>query len=359
VRLLALAFGLLAVAACAAGAPPPAVSLAPVVAPPVQATAGTLLEECRIAGTGERPPSSGRRLPMLDVYATRDAKDPVLVLARPAEVHVVWSAFPSMPEHGARARSALGGQEHVRFAGFAPLEGTTFSTTNRMVAAHGHLWARAGAPVEMMAASGGLATARVHSPFVAPESFVVVGRCDAMAYEPEEPKHGKPRAPVTDEAVFNRNVSIDLYEAPGGRPFTTITFEMARTVSLGVVERRAGFVRVAYEEDDVGFDAWVPKDETAVDWGGGSGSGRGYGYSSCGGYSSAEHGVLTRDAPLFVGVEPAALSGAVVEKNAKIRYYPYDGRTVGAKTLVPFDFEDFLVRAPHDARMWVARDAIH
>jgi len=348
-----LAFGLLAVLSCAPASGPAAISLAPIVAPAEQ-TSGTLLEECRIVGTGERRASW--RAPAFEVFASHGAAEPALVVALPGEAHVTWSAFPSMPSDTARARVELGGQRHLRFTGWAPLAGRTFSTRRRMVTGHGHLWARAGAAIELLAASGGFATARVASPFVAPKSFVVTGRCDTLAYEPSEPEHASHHEPKSTHSVFNRNASLDLHEAPSGAPFATLTFDYARAFELAVVEERGSFVRVTGAEGDVAFDAWVPAAETALDWGVGSIHTSGWGTSSCGGYYSSNRGVVARDTPLFVGAKPEALAGAVVEKSADVRYYPWDAKTVSGVALVPFDFADGMLRAP--TRMWIARDAI-
>jgi len=109
---------------------------------------------------------------------------------------VTWSHFPARVDeaHG-RARIELGGQEHLRFTGYALLKGRTFSTRQRMVAEHGHIWARAGAPVEMLAVEGGIAVVEVGTPSYLPRSLRVRGACGALAYEPEEPDHPptKPR----------------------------------------------------------------------------------------------------------------------------------------------------------------------
>ena len=327
---------------------------------PSDAAEGTLLPECRIVGTGERarPWDPDVRWAEFDVFSSHGAEGAAIVVAKPSMAHVAWSAFPTMPMAGGRARVMLGGQKHVRFEGWAGLEGRTFSIKRRLFAEHGHLWARAGAPIEMLAALGGIATARVGTPFVAPKTFVVSGRCDEVVYEPDEPHHAAPKARETKESVLNRSLTIDLYAEPSGAPFTSITFASARTFDLGVVERRGAFVRVVGSAGDVGFDAWVPVAETARDWEMGTIHGSGWGSSSCGGYWAAHRGIVKVDSPLYAGKAPTALVGAVVEKDAEVRYYPEDATTRGTTELVPFEFEDQMLRAPRGGRLWIAKSAI-
>jgi hypothetical protein len=356
-------FGLFAWGAAACAQPVrsvPAVYVAPPPrTAPVAEAGGTLLGECRIAGSGERAQGSLEDAPEFDVFASHDARQAALVVADTATAHVTWSRFPAIPQKDARAHVALGGQRHVRFGGWASLSGRTFSTARRMYAEPGHLWAHAGAPIEMMAAEGGVAIARVASPFVSPKTFLVRGACKGVVYEPEEPAHAKRPDRDAKESVLNRYASLDLFAAPKGRSFTTITFENQRSFVLDVLDRRDGFVRVAGDEGDVGFDAWVRAGQvTDDDSGFGTIGLSGYGTSSCGGMFSAYRGTLIRDEKLFVGDKPVELRGAVVEKDADILYRPGEAKTVGGHELVPFEFADRMIRAADGASMWVAKDAV-
>src|SRR5206468_4280898 len=163
-----------------------------------------------------------------DVFASREARAPSLFVAQPGAVAVTWSHFPAPSDHKRRAQVGLGGQKHVRFDGWSPLEGRTFTAEKRLFAEPGRLWARVGAPVAM--------------------------------------------------------------------------------------ERKDGFVRVMGEAGEMGFDAWVRAGDVEEDAMAGLGL-SGFGTSGCGGAMSAEHGIVKRDAALFVGSAPIALAGAVVEKD--------------------------------------------
>jgi hypothetical protein len=322
------------------------------------ASEGTLLDECRIVGTGERSTYS-KEQPELDVFGSLEARTAAFVIAAPQRAHVTWSHFPARVDAHGRARVELGGQEHIRWSGYALLKGRTFSTRQRMVAEHGHIWARAGAPVEMLAVEEGVAIVEVGTPFVSPKELRVRGACSALAYEPEEPEHPTPKPRQSDEVVVSQDVALDLFASPSDpRPFTTITTEDAHGIAMDVMEKQGGFMRVAADIDDVGFDAWVrTSDVTGEDVGTGIGL-SGFGTSSrCGGSGIVQEGVIRRDTPLFVGVVPAALAAAVVEKNADVYFWSSD-EIMDDKALVSFVFADAMITPSGDARFWVAKDDV-
>jgi hypothetical protein len=355
-RFFALGFCL----ACSSAPVVSAVHVAPLPVAPAPTVDATLLGECRVEGTGERwAPTLQREVPQFDVFAKHESRAPAFVIAQPGMAHVVWTHFPHLGERNGRARVALGGQKHVRFEGYASLEGRTFSTSKRMFAEPGHLWARAGAPIEMLAAEGDIAIARVETPFVAPKTLTLRGPCDVVAYVPEEPDHATPGERKSIGSAQNRTASFDLFASPSSQPFTTITLEGDHDLMFDVMDRRDGFVRVEAETGDVGFDAWMRAADVDENDVGGIGLG-GFGTSGrCGGAFSSLHGVLVRDAQLFVGeATPVTISGAFVEKDAEIRYTSGDERTVDGHVMIAFDFEDYMIRAPEDARMWVAKDAV-
>jgi hypothetical protein len=354
------------VVACAHPVNVPVVEL--VASPSVQATSeGTLLEECSVVGTGERT-TYGQEKPEFDVFASIDGRAAAFVIAAPSRTHVTWSHFPTRinGRHG-RARVELGGQEHLRFTGYARLQGRTFSVRARMYAEPGHLWARAGAPVEMLAVDGGVAVARVRTSFVSPKELLIRGACKAVVYEPEEPQHAAIEARKDVENVLNAGVSLDLFASGRDpKPFTTIITEGAQTLSLDVIERHGGFVRVAVDIGDIGFDAWVRSSEVTDDLGATGIGLDGFGMSShCGGIGTVEQGVIARDTPLFLGTsqsrngeEPVALASAVVEKNAVVYFWSSDETTVDDKVMVPFTFADAMITSAGEARFWIAKDAI-
>ncbi len=245
----------------------------------------------------------------------------------------------------------------MRFAGWSELRGRTFSAKRRMYAERGHLWARAGAPIRMAAVEDGVAIATVATPYASPRTLSVRGGCEAIAYDAAPPENEAPGRGGVD-TVVNRNVAINLYASPGGRPFVGLVFGASGAESLRVLARRDGFVRVTAEDGDVGFDAWVREGQTSEYVGYGSGSGYGYGSSHCGGRAWYERGTVTKDAPLFVGESPEGLPGAVVEKGATIAFRSRDAKTVGGAVLVPFDFDNRIITAPEGQQLWIAKDVI-
>jgi hypothetical protein len=344
------------VTACSSHAVP-VVSVAVLPVTPTAPVEETLLGECRIAGTGERTHwSENSESTRFDVFASREAHAPSLVIAAPGAVAVTWSHFPAPSEHKRRAQVGLGGQKHVRFDGWSSLEGRTFTAEKRLFAEPGHLWARVGAPVAMLGAEGRVAVARVDTPFLSPKTLVVKGACDGVSYQPDEPGRASPPERKSLASGTNRSTSLPLFAEPSGNPFTTLTFEADYTLGLDIMERKDGFVRVMGEAEDLGFDAWVRAGDVEEDALGGIGL-RGFGTSGCGGVISAEHGLVKKDTTLFVGQTPVALAGAVVEKDAEIRYQRGDETTIDGRTYIAFDFEDFTIGAA-DGRMWIAKDAI-
>jgi hypothetical protein len=318
----------------------------------------TLLGECRITGTGERAHwSEDSESKSFDVFASREARSPSLVISHPGAVAVAWSHFPSPADHKHRAQVGLGGQKHIRFDGWSSLEGRTFTAQKRLFAEPGHLWARVGAPVAMLGAEGRVAVARVDTPFVSPKTLVVRGGCDGVSYQPDEPERASPPERKSLATGTNRSKALPLFAEPTGNPFTTLTFEADYTLSLDVMERKDGFVRVMGEAEDIGFDAWVRAGDVEEDAMAGIGL-HGFGTSGCGGVGSSEHGLVKRDTTLFVGAKPVALAGAVVERDAEIRYQRNDEMTIDGRTYIAFDFEDFTIMAAEDGRMWIAKDAV-
>lgn len=336
----------------------PVVSVAVLPATPTTPVDETLLGECRIVGTGERSHWTENSEPsQFTVFASMQAREPSLVIAAPGAVAVTWSHFPSPADHKRRAQVGLGGQKHIRFDGWSSLEGRTFTAQRRLFAEPGHLWARVGAPVAMLGAEGRVAVARVETPFLSPKTLVVKGACDGVSYQPDEPERASPPERKSLASAINKSKSLALFATASGQPFTTLAFDGDYTLSLDVMERKDGFVRVMGEAEDVGFDAWVRADDVDEDSIGGLGL-HGFGTSSCGGVISAERGVVNKDTQLFVGKTPVALVGAVVERDAEIRWQRYDETTLDGRTFLAFDFEDFTIMSADDQRMWIAKDAV-
>jgi hypothetical protein len=346
-------------------APQPSVPVVEIAALPLLSGAastsdGTLLSDCVITGEGERHVTDEEE-PSFDIFASLDTASAAFVVARPRAAHVTWSHFPSRSRDAdGRARVELGGQRHLEFVGYASLEGRTFSATTRMFAEPAHLWARAGAPIEMLAARQGLAIARVRTSFTSPKELVVRGACSTVAYEPRASERPVEPSRQGDD-VQTRGTSLDLFASPDvPRPFTTITTETPHGLDMIVVERKDAFVRVVGERDEVGFDAWVPASQVTDQlelMGIGIGS---FSTSSACGGTSPPRGVVAANIPLFVGTSahPVKLTGANVEKGADVYFSAWEEIVVSRTVLVPFTFVDNMITPSGEERFWIARDAI-
>jgi len=128
---------------------------------------------------------------------------------------------------------------------------------------------------------------------------------------------------------------------------------------MDVMEKQSGFMRVAADIDNVGFDAWVrASDVTGERLRNGHRAERFWDLFSLWRYGRGQEGVIHRDTPLFVGVVPAPLASAVVEKNAHVYLWTSDEVTVDDKVLVSFSFADGMITPWGDARFWVAKDDV-
>jgi hypothetical protein len=314
-------------------------------------------EDCRVEGSGDRRRYTEEEDVPFDVFTGRRAHEVVLVIAVPSEVHVTWSQLPLLATADGRARVEIGGQQHVRYAGYAGLKGRTFSLKQRFAAEPGHLWARRGAPVEVVAFEHGVLTARVETPFAQPKTLAVRGSCGGIAYVPTEPEQPEEKAVPVQGTAGASGSAVDLHAAPSGKPFVTLTLDPDSGIGFDIIERAGRFSRVRATVGDVEIDAWVPKtqlDENAALGLHGFGTG---GSSSCGG--AMDRGTITRDTPLFVGAKPRPLDGAVIEKDAEIYLDVSSEETVQGHVYVPFTFTDDLIQAPDASRLWVIKDAIH
>jgi hypothetical protein len=314
----------------------------------------TRSSDCRIEGNGERS-LDDVEAPLFSVLAHRHAADAVLVIADPDRVHVVWSELPGTT-HDGLARIDLGGQEHVRYTGYTRLAGRRFSIKRRFASEPGHLWARAGAPVELVSFDGGVLEALVTTPFASPKTLTVRGSCDGVIYDPSEPDVARPKEVAPLGRVAVRGTLLELYAAPSGAPFVALHIDTDQPIELDIVERTESFLRVHAAIGDVDIDAWAPTTQLKDDdVGGGGSNGTGIGIGSFG-TSATAIGTLVRDAPLFVGAKPVPLEGAYVEKGARV--YVYSEETINGQRYTSFGFLDRLITAPANARLWVASDAI-
>ncbi len=339
------------------GAIPAVVTVAPLPSAPIGVSDAVTFGDCRIEGTGDRARNDGEEENAFDVFSTRRGRETMFVIAEPGEVHVAWSQFPAASQDD-RARIEIGGQNHIRYTGFAALTGRTFSLTKRFAAEPGHMWARAGAPVEMIAYENGTAIARAFTELVSPKTIAVRGACSAVAYVPNEPEHtpDEDRIETIGSAVA-RDTMVDLHTGPSGKPFITIHLQPDDGMAFDVIERTHDFTRVRATTGDIEIDAWVPKAQLDEDAARGA---HGYGLSgssSCGG-GSANRGTIAHDTPLLIGAKPKPLAGAFVEKDAEVYMDVSSEEAFEDHVYVPFTFVDRMIEAPNDSHLWVVKDAI-
>jgi hypothetical protein len=286
------------------------------------------------------------------VFAHRHTTDAVLVIADPDQVHLVWSELPGTD---GVARIDLGGQRHVRYAGYTHLAGRRFSITRRFASEPGHLWARAGAPVELVSFNRGVLEALVTTPFASPKTLTVRGSCDDVVYEPSDVGLDPSKEVASRDRVAVHGTLLELYAAPSGSPFVALHIDPDQPIELDVVERTELFLRVNATVGDVDIDAWASQDQLEADnvgGGGNNGSGAGLAIEP----APNAMGTIVRDAPLFVGAKPVPLEGAYVENGARV--YLYSEETLDGQVYRSFGFMDRLITAPGNSRLWVAKDAI-
>jgi hypothetical protein len=319
------------------------------------ATVSKTLLDCTIVGTGERRRDDGEEeLYPFRVFDAEEAREHVFVIARPEIAHVTWWHFPQRAGRG-RARVGLGDEAHIRYEGWADLWGRTFTTKARMDAVTGHLWARAGAPIDLMSARSGSLFGSVPTPFRAPKSIVVEGNCADVVYEPSPTIEMKKQRHIT---AINEGPSLQMFATPtSGHPFTTITPQFP--VYFEVLGRSGDFVHVTGDEGNVGFDAWVPASQT-----------REHEVGTLGGRHTTRRPTIAvggttmhvpRDTPLFVSTmaeSPTAVPGAIIERGAFIAYDLGQTMLVEGHTLVSFEFVDRFIVAPEGGRLWISKDVV-
>lgn len=308
---------------------------------------------CRIEGTGDRNASSDEPF---GVYDARGARTARLVIHSPGEAHVAWSDLPSIAGDD-RARIEIGGQEHVKYTGYASLRGRTFSLKKRFVAEPDHVWSRAGAPAEIVAFEDGAIVARVATPFAAPKTIDVRGACEDVVYAADPPQAESPSADVALATASVAQPTLDLFASPEVHdPFMTITLDPSRNLVLQVVARSGTFSRVQTLEDEVLIDAWVRTqdiDEQSLFGFGMSGGSS----SECGGIAGTRM-TVPRDTPLFVGAKPTELAGAVIESGAEVYASLENVVVIDGREIVPFTFTDDMIEAPEGSNMWIDRAAL-
>ncbi len=350
----ALSAFVLFLGACATTTPPTHVTVAEL--PQSAAATPVTFGDCHVEGTGERTHGDPAENPPFEIFSARRSRQAELVITEPGETHVTWSEFPSARSDD-RARVWLGGQNHIRYSGFSALHGRTFSIKKRFVAEANHLWARPGAPVEMMSFENGVAVARVATPFATPATLAVLGSCDGLAYAPDDMEAQDTSFTLPATSVVALGPTIDFYTSSGeAKPFLTVTVAPDAPIELDVIAKSGDFSHVHSVLENLELDAWVKS--SSVDENGIGGLGlSGYGSSSCGG-ASGTLATLKHDTPLYVGAKPAPLDGASVEAGAQIYVDKYNAQAFHDRTVVSFTFVDRMIEAAPSSQMWIARDAV-
>ena len=342
----------------------PAASVAPITvaapsAAPRVASRGTLLGGCVIEGNGERPRprryESDEEVPFY-LYPSADAHEPELAVTAPEVAHVVWSRFPTPGSdmRAPRPRVELAGQG-IRYGAWADLGGRTFTTTRKMESEHGHVFARAGAPVEIVSArDDGVVFVRVTTSFAAPSSVVVEGSCADLRYQPDAPAMPAPRPSRTP--ATNRKAIRLFLDADAARPFTTID-ATPESLDLDALERRGDRVHVTLDAQVVGFDAWVLASEIADHPPTAFPRALPPAAPAPRDASFAQRARVLHDAPIFVGDSPTPLEGATLEANAEVAWDPTSEVQADGRALVVFELASGLVASTHE-RMWTTKDAL-
>ena len=343
--------------ACATPSAPVTVAAPPIA--PHAALRGTLLGGCTIEGDGERTRTRRNEYDQdipFDLFPTRDASEPVLALADPAHAHVIWSHFP-LPASDARfprAEVELRGLG-IRYRGWANLYGRTFTATRRLDAEHGHVWAHAGAPLDVMSSSDdGVVFARVATRFDAPSSIVVEGTCADVRYEPDAPATRPAR--TSRSPVGNGKVMHLFMTSDAGSPFTAIV-AAPRTLDLDALARAGDRVHVAFDSGVIGFDAWVPASEIDDAPAVLPGPPAEIATTAPPPRALPDQARVTRDAPVYIEDPPRLLAIATLEAGTTVMFDPASEVTVEGQALVAFELASGAVTAKYD-RMWTRKDAL-
>lgn len=339
-RWLAAPF-VLAVTGCAHVAPVEAVVSLP---PPLPAVgASTTASRCTIHGKGELVGDDAGV--DFDLFRGPSNTTPALRISATSEVAVTWSEIPGA--HGnARARVDIGGQKLIRARAYADLVGRGFQLRRRGYQVADHVWIDGGVVVELLGMENDRLLVRRRSGLTEPIFFEARVECADVAYEPEPLEVPAEAEVATGDSVRVPGGVLHLSTAPTVASFLTVRPEDDQ--AFGVVERRAGSVRILFGGDGVGFDAWVPASEVEVlSWGHGSTGGS----SSCGGgrFRSRRVTVATESAVL-IGPKHEVLDEAFFEVGALLEI---DDET---DDLYQVRFPEEEIVAPDG--MWISKRAV-
>ncbi|MBI4951950.1 MAG: hypothetical protein HY908_07950 [Myxococcales bacterium] len=296
---------------------------------------------CRIAGAGELASYDGVQAPRFELFAGPAGGRPRAVVRYPSVVPAVWSELPPVTALELRARVAIDGQKLVRIAAHASLAGRAFQLLRRAEVVPGTLWLRRGARVELRGVDGPELHVALLAP--APNDLRAVTDCAGVGYEPKRVESARSDAPPSTEGSLRpTGERLSLHASPDGPRIAEL--HLGAQGTLGALERRAGWVRVAGGDRELAFDAWAPAAEVAPYEPGdltlsGSGSGS----------TTTSHTVpVPRDLPLSVGSAPPGDPLGVLLAGARVAVLARDAGyariVLEGREIEPGDGLSFFVR---------------
>ena len=185
------------------------------------------------------------------LYTKRDATRAIAFMHHPQGIDAEWSEFPA-PTDGPdrRARIATHGKHTLRFKGWAPLRGRGFILARRVDIHPGHIWVRAGSPVEI----DGEVDGRMHVVGY-DEPFDAVTSCDAIAWSKKSASRGDDDVRRTGGTpVYPLTDAFDLAAEPDGCPLASLAWSH----DVFAFEQRDGWAHVRGGGASYVFDGWAP-----------------------------------------------------------------------------------------------------
>ncbi|MCC6525005.1 MAG: hypothetical protein IT373_20290 [Polyangiaceae bacterium] len=317
-----------------------------VAVPPAASGAATSPEPappsvCRIAGGGELSSHDATSPPRFELFAARAGGRPRAFVRYPHAVPATWSELPSVTAPEVRARVVLDRPKLVHVEAYAALAGRAFQLLRRADVVPGALWLRRGARVELLGTDG----VEVHVALLAPapNDLRAVTDCAGVGYEPKRVESARSDAPPSFETALRMTAErLALHASPDGPRIAEL--HLPPQGSLGELERRAGWVRVAGGDRELAFDAWAPAAAVAPYEPGdltlsGSGSGS----------TTTTHAIeVPRSVPLSVGGAPPGEPLGVLLAGARVAVVARDAGyariVLEGRELEPADGLSFFVR---------------
>lgn len=311
--------------------------------------------DCRISGDGNLDWQHSFAL-----YRGPADPEPVAIVHHPDRVAVAWTEFPppsadEKTRRSRRARVELGDQDLLRFTGWAALDQIAFQLRSRVDINPGHLWLRAGAPVEILGWQHGELHIAAHYLADARGPTRTRTRCDDLVYTNNTaPTTPDDRPSSLGARLYPTVDDLPLAAAPDGCTVTQLHTRFG--IDLHEIERRGDWVHVAGGEH-VAFDGWVRAahvQRTPVKFD------RDFitnpdDHDSCAIAANVDH-----DAPVRVGTAPrgSAIGQAEVRAAILLRGAPGGVTADDGAAWVAFEFSSRAIVAPERQSFWIRRTDI-